>query len=110
MESLIAKAIPALREVLAEQEFVKCDKVTQNLEEFEKSNNPILEFFDDIDDRDYLNEPIKAVYQKYSSFCLANNLNPISAIEFQKQIKKQYDLVIKTVEHHGRKVRIYSNE
>lgn len=110
MESLIAKAIPALREVLADQEFVKCDKVTQNLEEFEKSNNPILEFFDDIDDRDYLNEPIKAVYQKYSSFCLANNLNPISAIEFQKQIKKQYDLVIKTVEHHGRKVRIYSNE
>ncbi len=110
MEALIAKAIPALREVLADQEFAKCDKILKNLEEFEKSNNPILEFFDELDDADYLHEPIKAVYQKYSSFCLANNLNPISAIEFQKQMKKQYDLTIKTVEQGGRKVRVYYDE
>jgi putative DNA primase/helicase len=62
MEALIAKSIPALREVLAEQEFAKCDKVVKNLEEFEKSNNPILEFFDELDECDYLHEPIKVVY------------------------------------------------
>ena len=110
MEALIAKAVPALREVLAEQEFITCDKVQRNIAEFEISNNPILEFFEELNDVDYLNEPIKAVYQRYSSFCLGNNLQPMSAIEFQKQMKKQFNLVIKTVEQNGRKVRVYLSE
>lgn len=107
MESLIAKAIPALREVLAEQEFVHCEKVQLNLMEFEKSNNPILEFFDELDEVDYLNEPIKVVYQKYSSFCLGNNLSPMSALEFQKQMKKHFNVIIKNIEKDKRKVRVY---
>lgn len=110
MEALIAKAIPALREVLAEQEFARCEKVRVQLEEFEKSNQPILEFFEELDEGDYLHEPIKTVYQKYSAFCLASTLQPISALEFQKQIKKQYKLVIKTVQLDGRKVRVYCDE
>lgn len=110
MEALIAKSIPALREVLAEQEFARCEKVRANLEEFEKSNNPILEFFDELNEGDYLHEHVKVVYQKYSSFCLGNNLQPISAIEFQKQMKKQYNLVVKTIEQDNKKVRIYCDE
>lgn len=110
IEALIAKAVPALREVLAEQEFAVCDKVNENLEEFEKSNNPILEFFDELDEADYQNEPIKNVYRKYNTFCLANNLQPISAIEFQKQMKKHFDLVIKNATLNGKKVRCYMSE
>lgn len=109
MEALIAKAIPALIDVLAEQEFESCEKVKKNLEEFEKTNNPLLEFFEDLDEGDYLNEPIKVVYQKYSTFCLSNNLQPVSAIELQRQMKKQYDLVVKNIEFNGKKVRVYVN-
>ena len=110
IEALIAKAIPALREVLADQEFAQCDKVKENLEEFEISNNPILEFYAELDESEYLNEPIKAVYQKYNSFCLSNNLSAISAIEFQKQTKKHFNLVIKTVTLDGKKYRVYVND
>lgn len=110
MEALIAKALPALREVLSEQEFATCSKIRDNLEEFEKSNDPIVEFFDDLDECDYVNEPIKTVYQKYSVFCLVNNLQAISAIEFQKRMKKQYNLSIKAVELQGKKVRVYARE
>lgn len=107
MEALIAKSVPALREVLIEQEFTVCDRVKRNLEEFEKSNNPILEFFEELDERDYMNEPIKAVYQRYSAFCLGNNLQPMSALEFQKQMKKQFDVIVKTISQDGKKVRVY---
>lgn len=107
IEALIAKAIPALKEVLADQEFVQCDRVKSNLDEFEKSNNPILEFFDELDEADYKNEPIKMVYRKYSTFCLANNLQAISAIEFQKQTKKHFNLIIKNIMMDGKKVRVY---
>lgn len=110
MEALIANAIPALREVLIDQEFATCDKVEKNIAEFEISNNPILEFFEEMDEVDYVNEPIKTIYQRYSAFCMVNNLKPMSAIDFQKQMKKQFDLVIKTIEMDGKKVRVYTNE
>ncbi len=110
MEALIAKAIPALKEVLTDQEFIQCDKVKSNLAEFEKSNNPILEFFDELEESDYINEPIKYVYQKYATFCLSNNLQAMSAIEFQKQMKKQFNLVVKNVEMNKQKLRVYVND
>ena len=110
MEALIAQSIPALREVLADQEFAHCSKVDANMEEFEKSNNPLLEFFEELDIADYMNEPIKTVYQKYSLFCMSNNLQPMSAIEFQKQMKKHHSLAVKTVEKDGKKCRVYVNE
>ena len=110
MEALIAKAVPALIDVLANQEFETCKKVSDTLAEFERSNNPILEFFAELDEVDYLNEPIKIVYQKYSTFCLSNNMQAMSAIEFGKQMKKQYNLVVKTIEQDGRKVRVYQHD
>lgn len=110
MEALIAKAVIGLREVLIDQEFITCEKIKRNLEEFELSNNPILEFYAELDEGDYLNEPIKLVYQKYCSFCLSNNLQAISAIEFQKQIKKEFKLVVKTIESQGKRMRVYVNE
>ena len=110
MEALIAKAVPALRTVLIDQEFATCEKVKQNIAEFEKSNNPILEFYEELDEADYMNEPVKAVYQRYNSFCLSNNLQAMSAIEFKKQMKKQFNLVEKNVEHNGKKVRVYFDE
>jgi putative DNA primase/helicase len=110
MEALINKALPALRMVLAEQEFERCEKVRKSLDEFEKSNNPILEFFEELNEADYENEPIKAVYQRYNAFCLSNNLNAISGTEFQRQIKNHFGLVIKTVTLDGKKVRIYCYE
>jgi putative DNA primase/helicase len=110
MEALIAKSIPALRDVLVEQSFEKCTKVEDSLAEFETSNNPISEFFAELDEADYLNEAIKNVYQRYTTFCLATNLQAISAIEFQKQIKRQFEVTVKTIEVNGKKVRVYANE
>ena len=110
MEALIAQAVPALREVLIDQEFAHCERVEANLAEFEKSNNPVLEFFEELDEADYLNEPVKVVYQRDTSFCFSNNLQAMSAIEFQKQMKKQFNVVVKTVELEGKKVRVYCDE
>lgn len=107
MEALIAKSIPALKTVLSEQEFIHCTKVNESLVEFEKTNDPILEFFEEIVDTDYLNEPVKDVYRKYSTFCLANNLQSTSALEFQKRMRKQYGLMIRTIEKDGKKVKVY---
>ena len=110
MEAIIAKAVPALIDVIGNQEFEHCSKVEDNMAEFEKSNNPILEFFEEMDEADYLNEPVKSVYQRYNVFCVGNNLQAISAIEFQKQMKRNFNLVIKTVVCDDKKTRVYQYE
>lgn len=110
MEALIAKAIPALRTVLADQHFENCSKVEENMAEFERSNDPLLVFFEEMDEADYLNEPVKTVYQKYNTYCMVSNFKAISAIEFQQRIKSQFDVVVKTVKLDGKTVRIYSEK
>jgi putative DNA primase/helicase len=107
MEALIAKAIPALKTVLIEQEFKHSNKVNRNLEEFEKTNDPILMFFEEIDEADYLYEPVKAVYQKYTAFSISNNIQAISAIEFQRRMKHHFNLDVKTKTIDGKGVRVY---
>ena len=110
MEALIVKAIEGLREVLADQQFAICDRVTTNLKEYERTNNPILLFFDDLEEADYLREPTKEVYRAYSAFCITNNLQPISAIEFNRQIKKHFDLTVKEITIKKKRTRVYVKE
>jgi hypothetical protein len=41
---------------------------------------------------------------------VGNNLQAMSALEFQKQFKKHYDVVIKSVEIDKKRVRVYVRE
>lgn len=110
IEALIAKAVMALRDVLAEQEFITCDKITKNMADYERTNNPVVMFFDELEETDYLHEPMKEVYKTYSTFCLANNLQPISSIEFSRQMKEHFGLVVKEQIIDKKRVRIYERE
>lgn len=110
MEALIAKAIPALQEVLANQEFETCDKIKESLDEFEKTNNPILDFFDELIENDYIRAATKDVYRQYSIYCVTNNLQPISALEFNRQMKNHFDLTVKETTVDKKRVRIFVKE
>ena len=110
IEALIVKAVMALRDVLAEQEFITCDKITKNMADYERTNNPVVMFFDELEETDYLHEPMKEVYKTYSTFCLANNLQPISSIEFSRQMKEHFGLVVKEQIIDKKRVRIYERE
>ena len=105
MEYLIQLGINGLKRVLKNRKFTTSLKVEKELQEYEENNNPILLFFKD--DPKIENEPTKDVYAKYNEFCLANSFNPMSNIEFSKQVKKRFDfdIVDKTIK--GKKYRIF---
>lgn len=107
IEALIAKAIVGLREVLAEQQFATCDRVTANMSDYERTNNPMMLFFDDMEEADYINEPVSVVYRQYSAFCIANNLKAVSSIEFGRQMRKRFDVDVKEVTIDKKRTRIY---
>ena len=95
IEALIVKCISHLRDVMANEAFTRCELVESEIKEFEVSNNPIILFFDDLEEEDYLYDPTDIVYKKYTGFCYSNNVQPVSNIEFSKQIRKRFNLEVK---------------
>lgn len=107
MEYLIQLGIQALKGVLATASFTTSPKVQKELEEYEENNNPVLLFFNEYSAEDIENEPTKEIYKRYNEFCLSNSFQPMSHIEFSKQVKKRYgfEIINKTVK--GSKYRVF---
>lgn len=105
MEYLIQIGLEGLRRVLKNQRFTTSRKVEKSIEEYEENNNPILLFFKE--DVKMENEPTREVYMRYCEFCTLNSFNPMSNIEFSKQVKKHLGLNIIDKTIRGRKYRIF---
>lgn len=109
MEYLIQLGIQGLKRVLTNRKFTTSQKVQDELDEFEETNNPILGFFKECENDEFCfeNEPTNKVYKKYQEYCIANTLTPLSNGEFSKQVKKHYDLVIVSKKIQGKVYRIF---
>lgn len=110
IEALLVKCVEHLRNVMANEAFTHCELVESEIKDFETSNNPIVLFFEDLEEEDYLNNPTDFVYKKYTGFCYTNNIVPCSNIEFSKQIRKRFGLTIKQKRIEGRRCRFYTKE
>ena len=108
MEYLILLGLNGLERVLKMQGFTTSDKVIKNIKEYEETNNPILMFFREIDETQVLEKQTKFVYQKYAEFCIGNNYQQLSNIEFSKQIRKFYNCDVKVKSIDGKSVRIFT--
>lgn len=107
MEYLILLGLEGLKRVLKNQGFTTSTRVQQELDEYEETNNPIIGFFKEVGIEEIENEPTKDVYKRYQEYCLANNLQPLSNIEFSKQIKKKFHFEIVDKKVNGIKFRIF---
>ena len=69
-----------LKEILKSNKFTTTDKVKIEIEEYEKDNDPILMYFDEIDlgNIKILNNAINSCYKRYCEFVIEYNLKPIS--------------------------------
>lgn len=94
IEYLIQLGIKGLKRVLENQAFTDSDKVKNELEEFEENNNPIIGFFKENEDLLVENQSTTSVYVKYTEYCLANNYQPMSKIEFSKQVNKRFNMKV----------------
>ncbi len=103
IEYLIRVGIEGLKRVLKNKEFTNPIEVQKELDNFKIANNPILEFFNDLTEEDVINEPTSIVYKRYNVFCIENNIQPISNIEFSRQIKKHFNVDIKQIKIQGGK-------
>ena len=89
IEYMIKLGVDALIGVLGRNKFTVSEQAKDALEEYNKINNPILEFLDDLEENEVTRESVGYWYDKYSAFCLNSYMNPVSRIEFGRLMKKQ---------------------
>lgn len=108
MEYLINVGLAGLSRVLDNQGFTESESVKACTNEYNETNNPVLLYFRDMDIASLLGVETKAIYRDYEAFCIANNFQPMSSIEFSKTIKAHYNLEIKVKKIDGKSVRVFA--
>lgn len=107
MEYLILLGIQGLKRVLTNLSFTTTKEIQKELDEYNELNNPILLFFKEHPPEEIENQPTNEVYLWYQEFCLSNSFQPMSRIEFSRQITKRLDFSIVDKKISGKKYRIF---
>ena len=121
MEYSILLGLKGLRRVLKNKGFTESNKVNEELEEYNKSNNPILLWYESLDDNFFNGHPIHLVYQHYKSYCQMYGYQPESNNQFGKTLSSQLGYESKTIYINkelseqinmqaGKRVRFYVKE
>lgn len=107
IEYLIRLGVEGLKRILENNEFTKSEKVQQQLDDYEKENNPITAFISDCGVEMIENEPTADVYKRYQVFCAENSMQPMSKIVFSKQINKRLGLTTTATKIDRKSIRIF---
>ena len=107
MEYLIVLGLKALKSVLGKAQFTTSKRVQGQLDEYEQNNNPIIGFIQEVGLDGIVNEATNTVYRSYKEYCIANNFQALSAIEFSRQICKRCGFVTDAKYIKGKKTRVF---
>ena len=107
MEYLIVLGLKALKSVLGKAQFTTSKRVQGQLDEYEQNNNPIIGFIQEVGLDGIVNEDTNTVYRRYKEYCIANNFQALSAIEFSRQICKRCGFVTDAKYIKGKKTRVF---
>ena len=89
---------------MTNQEFTTTEAVTKELEEYELNNNPVLLFFKE---HKVIDQTSSGAYRDYRMFCVENNYNPMSQIEFSKTVRKTFGCHVEERKIDGKRVRVF---
>lgn len=106
-EYLIQLGIQGLKRVLANQAFTESQKVNAEVESFERDNNPLILFLDEIEEDEVLNHETKDVFARYDVFCHENGFQKMAMQTFSKEVTKKLDCKVTDRRVNGRKCRLF---
>ena len=110
MKYLIRLGIEGLKRVLKNNQFTPSEDVTEELEEFELRNNPILLFLSETDASKIVHQPCKEVFRNYKIFCVERGLMEMTQPNFTREINRRLGLTVRRVRVNGELTSIYINK
>lgn len=96
-EYLIVLGIEGLKRILNQKGFTESQKVTEEVNRFERDNNPVLLFLEQVSEEEIIGHETKAVYARYDTFCFDNGFQKVALQTFTKEIKKHLNCERKDV-------------
>lgn len=109
-EYLIQLGIKGLKRIQENQGFTDSEKVRNEVDQFEKDNNPLLLFLDEYEEADILNHETKEVFLNYSVFCDENGFTPMAKQTFTKEVNKRLNSTSKQKRINGQRYIIFVKE
>lgn len=109
-EYLIKLGIEGLHRILDRQNFTQPEKVKQTLKEYEKSNDTVMQFVEDLVNGldEIINENCDDVYARYQTYCAKNGYQFTGTKNtFSASLKKKYDIETSQTRINGNRIRIY---
>ena len=76
-------------------------------ESFERDNNPILLFLEEVEDYEILNNETKEVFARYDTFCHENGFTKMAMQTFSKMIIRHLNCEIVDRRVNGKKCRLF---
>ena len=107
MEYLALLGLQGLKRVLGNAKFTTSSRVQGQLDEYEENNNPIIGFINEVGLDGIENEATDSVYRRYKEYCIANNFQALSKIEFSRQITKRCGFTTVPKWIRNRKTRVF---
>lgn len=104
--------VQGLKRVLDNHKFTSSEKVTEQLEEYKLSNNPVLSFLQHCYENDIgiENEPASTVFENYQGYCVMNGYQALASNEFSKQLRRNTGLVTKRQTINKKKYSVYAKK
>lgn len=91
IEYLIKLGVAGLRRVLEKKSFTESQDVRKELDNYNKLNNPIQFFFEELTAEELTRESLDYWFSQYHEFCLSENINTMGKIEFSRQLLREFN-------------------
>lgn len=105
LEYLLKLGLDALNRTLYRKEFTKVKVVEDAWKEYERINNPILEF---IEEHKIENESVNDVFRQYQVWCVESGLKAVSKSKFGSELKNRNYNNDKRIRIDGKQIRVWS--
>lgn len=109
-EYLIQLGIKGLKRVLENQDFTESRKVAVELEQFEKDNNPVLLFLNEVEESEILNNSTKEVFSKYDIFCYESGFTKMTRQTFSKEICRILNCTTRLKTINKERIRVFERQ
>ena len=107
MKYMIVLGLNGLRRVLENKAFTESKEVTKELEDFEMRNNPILQYLNERDRTQIVNQSCKEVYRDYKKFCVENGFVEMTQANFTRELGRRANVGTKRIRMDGQLTYIY---
>lgn len=92
MEYLIQLGIKGIERILLNKDFSSCDKVNEAVDEYNLTNNPVVQFIRETEECEIIGHGTNEVHKLYKIFCIQNNYTELSLISFSRVLCQRMSL------------------